>query len=70
MRLSARESCPVCFHAILVSFAIWLILLYYINFTNFCLFVRAKVANLSLLKYFGKRHAINATLPYVDESNF
>ena len=70
MRLSARESCPVCFHAIFVSFAIFLTLLYYITFTNFYLFVREKVSNLSLLKYFGKRHAINATLPYVDESNF
>ncbi len=48
----------------------FLILLYYIIFTNFYLFVRAKVSNLSLLKYFGKCHAINATLPYVDESNF
>ena len=43
-RLSARESCPVCFHAIFVSFAIWLILLYYITFTNFCAFFRAKVS--------------------------
>ena len=32
-------------------FAIFLTLLYYITFTNFRLFVSAKVSNLSLLKY-------------------
>ena len=44
MRLSARESCPVCFHAIVVSFAMWLIIKHYIILTNFCVSVRAKVS--------------------------
>ncbi|WP_218950094.1 MULTISPECIES: hypothetical protein, partial [unclassified Acinetobacter] len=54
---SARDSCPVCFHAMSVSFVMWLIIKHYIILTNFCVSVRAKVSMINSRK----------KSPYLDE---